>query len=171
MKKRLFRFVCFSSSLQAKTIKYAILFLSICSPMLFAQKAKQDVKDDSILLDDYIKSKHNSGIVIFDSSNAKQFWIDKSVYCKDNVINIQLEQAKNASFESVPLKIKLVNVNEAQDCKVDLISETPNVSFSILNEKSATLSKSSLEEKFIDYNVYSSTFHLEDAKDFSIGYQ
>jgi len=167
MKKRLFRFVRFSSSLQTKTTKLAILFLSICSPMLFAQKANQDLKDDSILLDDYIKSKHNSSIIVFDSNNAKQFWIDKSVFCKDNVINIQLEQSNNTSFESVPLKIKLVNVNEAQDCKVELISKNSDVAFSVLNEKKASLSKSSLEEKFIDYNVYSSTFHLEDAKDFS----
>ena len=122
---------------------------------------------DAKLLDDYVRSKGYVTPIVFDSSNIKQFWVDKSVLSQDKTISISLDKKTNEGFESVPLKIQLINVNERQDCKVEVISDTPDVSFSVADNKSKVLSSSSSEDSFVQYHVASSTFHLEDTPDYS----
>jgi len=118
------------------------------------------------LLTQYVQSK-GSGIIVFESSNIKQFWIDSSVVSKDNSINILLS-SKNAKWnESVPLKIQLANVNEAQDCKIEVISETNDISFIVLNKKKQKVSSSKKENDFLNYSIESALFHMEDTQNTS----
>lgn len=132
--------------------------LLVFSLTIFAED-KQNSPD---LLNQYITSKGYQSTIIFDSSNIKQFWIDNSVLSKDNSININLSSNNTNGNESVPLRIQLANVNEAQDCKVEVISETEDFGFSVLNNSSKVLSSSKTEDRFLDYSIASSVFHLED---------
>lgn len=118
------------------------------------------------LLTQYVQSK-GSGIIVFESSNIKQFWIDSSVVSKDNSINILLSSKNANGNESVPLKIQLANVNEAMDCAIEVISETEDSFFSVLDNNLAKLSSSENKEKFLDYFIKSSVFHMEDTKNLS----
>ena len=80
---------------------------------------------------------------------------------------ISLNRQNGQNSKSVPLKIRLANVVETQDCKIDIFTEDPAISFSVLNSRSAVLSNSASQEDFIHYHIISSTFHLEDLQDFS----
>ena len=140
-----------------------ITALFIC--VLLAQATRVQCVDsgdsNSILLQKYILSK-GVNIIVFDESNIKQFWIDNSVLTKDNRINIILSSNTTNGNESVPLRIQLANVNEAQDCKVEVISETEDFGFSVLNNSSKVLSSSKKDNNFLNYSVASTVFHLED---------
>ena len=118
---------------------------------------------DTKLLDDFINSKGYSGIISFDSTNIKQFWIDKTVLSQDNLIIISLDNKKS----SVPLKIQLANVNISNECKVDVFSDDPNVSFTITNNKLKNLSTSKKEDDFLHYHTLSTVFNFDEAKDYS----
>ena len=122
---------------------------------------------DNDLLNDFIKSKGYHNSIVFDESNIKQFWISNSVAGKNDSINISLEKNKNQVFESNPFIIKLINVNETQDCKVEIITDKSNFSFNVLNSKLRPLAATTSEESFIEYQVLSNTFHLEDTFDYS----
>ena len=78
-----------------------------------------------------------------------------------------MEKKKADKTESVPLKIQLANVAESMDCKVDVISNSSDIGFSVTNAKSKVLSKSSFENDFIHYHISSALFHLEDTSDYS----
>lgn len=119
---------------------------------------------DAKLIDDYINSKGYSSVISFDASNIKQFWIDKSVVSKNNSIYIALNSQNIALFGSVPLKIQLANVNWRQDCRIDVITDSQDINFSVLNDKSRVLCESSTEQDFIQHHVLSSTFHIEDTQ-------
>lgn len=144
---------------QTRTI--LMLGLLFVSALVFAQKKESDDKSNDALLNQYVKSKGNS-LIVFDSSNIKQFWVDNSVVSKDNSINILLRKSNQQGFDSIPLRIQLANVWNSQDCKVEVISETADLDFSTLNGKQKDLSVSSPDDKFINYSVNSSVFHLED---------
>ena len=118
-----------------------------------------DKNSNEKMLAQYIQSK-GTGIIVFDASNIKQFWIDHSVMSKNKTIEIALKEGK--TYESVPLRIQLANVIEAQDCRIEVVSETEGLEFSVLNSKLKELSTSQKEENFIDYSVSSATLHLED---------
>ena len=142
------------------------LFLSAAC-LVNADTPKTDV-NDSKLIDEFVKAKGYAGIISFDASNIKQFWIEKDVFCKDDNINIVVKQINNAQkTESVPLKIQLSNVIETQDCKIDIISDSADVAFSVKNSKEKVISKSSNENDFIQYHVSSALVHLDDTPDFS----
>ena len=145
-----------------------ITALFIC--VLLAQATRVQCVDsgdsNSILLQKYILSK-GVNIIVFDESNIKQFWIDNSVLTKDNRINIILSSNTTNGNESVPLRIQLANVNEAQDCKVEVISETEDFGFSVLNNSSKVLSSSKKDNNFLNYSVASTVFHLEDTTELS----
>ena len=145
-----------------KSIFFSVALFAVFMPvMVFAQEKKNSPTSDSKILDDYITAKYVHPIVL-SSSNIKQFWTEKTVYSKDETINILLEKDKSES-----LKIQLANVIETQDCKIDIIAESKDISFSVSNSNKKALSASHQEDDFIQYHVYSSSFHLEDTKDFS----
>lgn len=139
------------------------LVLVSLSVGLFAQNKTTDnasVSNDA-LIDQYVSSKGQE-IIVFDSSNIKQFWIDKSVYSKDNNINISLNKNKEKSFESIPLAIQLANVNETLDCTIEVIIESPDIDFHVFNKSSKAIATSTRKDKFLQYGITSSSFHLED---------
>ena len=136
-----------------------------CFPfLLFSQdNGKSPSKNsDEQLINQYVDAK-GPGIISFDASNIKQFWIDNSVVGRTGKFDISLKR-NNSTFESVPLKIQLANVYAFQDCKVEVISETPDFSFAVLSNNSKILSNSSKEPDFLNYSIASSVFHLEDTK-------
>lgn len=136
--------------------------LEVCTNDLSAQsKDNQDQK----LLDKYINSKNSSSFIVFDSSNMKQFWIDKSVFCDKNKIFIQLKNKESNIFKSSPLKIQLANINDMFDCNIDIYSLDSKIDFSISNSRNMTIASSAQEDTFINYSVSSSFFHLKDTPD------
>ena len=129
---------------------------SLALSLIVNAQIKEQAKD-SALLDSFIQSKGYGNTIIFSSSNIKQFWIDKSVVSQNNLIKVLVKDSK-----SIPYKIQLANVNEKQDCKVDIISNRPDLKFSILNSDSKVISDSKNEDNFINFNIASAAFHLED---------
>lgn len=123
------------------------------------------------LLDQYISSKGPQSIIVFDASNIKQFWIENSVLSKKDSFEVLLNGTNTQSFKSVPLKIQLANVNETQDCRIEVISPQKDFSFSVLNSNSKVISSSSPENGFVDYSIASSLFHLEDTRELSFQVQ
>lgn len=122
----------------------------------FGQNSKSSPADDSNkLIKQYIESKMPQ--IVFNAVNIKQFWIDKSVASIDDNILITLSNA-----ESNPLKIELANINETLDCFIEVLTENPDVSFSILSSNLKTLATSSASDSFISYHISSGLLHLED---------
>ena len=126
-----------------------------------------DTAADIKMLDQYISSKGYHTTISFDASNIKQFWIDNSILSKDNCIKVFLSSTNSTTKESVPLKIQLTNVNESQDCKIDVISKSSPIHFFVSNSNLKTISSSSEETPFVDYNISSAIFHLENTPDSS----
>ena len=150
----------FSSILSRAKFFALTLFLgSTCG--LFAQS-----NNDNEMINQFIEAKGYTQTIIFSPENIKQFWIDKSVSSQNGEIKILLNN-RNNSFESVPLKVQLANVDEGIDCKVDVISTNINLSFAINNSKNENISSSIPENDFINYHIASSTFHMENAQDYS----
>ena len=146
-------------------VSLSVIFLCLAGYSLAAQS---NIQDENIL-DEFVKSKYSEPVIVFDSSNIKQYWIDNSVFSSDNSIQVQLNNYNSNSrkYESVPLKIQLANVNETQDCKVEIVTKEPNLSFNLRNSDTSILSASTANDDFIDYHIYSSLFHFENARDFS----
>lgn len=138
----------------------------VASLLLIVQSVRgysaDDNDADEKLLTQYVQSK-GSGIIVFDPSNIKQFWIDNSVVAKKTSFQIQID----SSSESVPLKIQLSNVNETQDCRIEVVADSTDFSFCVLNNDSKVISTSSSEDIFMRYNIVSATFHLEDTTNLS----
>ena len=144
-----------------KEIKtFAILSYLVLSLIVNAQI--KDRANDSALLDSFIQSKGYGSAITFSSANIKQFWVDKSVVSQDSLIKILVEESK-----SIPYKIQLANVSIMQDCKVDIISNNPDLRFSILNNDSKIISESEKEDNFINYNIASASFHIDNTNNFS----
>lgn len=146
--------------------KRIILGLMLINALtLFGQKGNSvetsENKTNDMLMNQYIESKGNS-IIVFDASNIKQFWVDKSVVSRNNNIELYLNK-----METIPLKIQLANVIETQDCNIEVISENPDLSFSITNNQSKAISTSTKADDFIQNHIFQSTFHIEDTEDFS----
>ena len=139
------------------------IVLLLAGGVLSAQKA--DKASDEQLLDQYVQSK-GPGIITFDASNIKQFWVEKSVVSVDNEIKF-IPNVSGLDSENAPLKIQLANVSEILDCKVEMIGKTKGVKYQVLNSKSDVLSSSQKGDDFMNYAVASSVFHLEDTPDSS----
>ena len=155
-----------SGIITSRTLFNKRLFLALLPAFFVSAFVAVDLKagdeKDAQLLDEFIRSKGYPLSIVFDASNIKQFWIDNSVSAKGNTINILTPGGK-----SVPLKFQLVNVKESQDCKVEVITESPDMAFSVQDSKAKKISSASVQnDDFLDYHVVSSVFHLEDASDF-----
>ncbi len=139
---------------------FLIMSVILFSQNYYAQSSHQkDAKGNDTLIDQYTQSK-GAEIVVFDASNIKQFWINKSVVSRKGLFDIYLE--KKLVYGSDLLKIQLINVNETQDCIVEVLTETPDVSFSVFDANKKMVSDSTSQSPFLHYNVLSSVFHLED---------
>ena len=136
----------------------------VCSG-LFAYAQASNSAEDNKLLENFLNSKKYETTITFDAANIKQYWVDKSVASKNGLINISLKPEENGtmSFSSIPLIIQLANVNEALNCKVDVISEQTDLDFAVSNTKAKVISGSTEEETFLTYRIVSGVFHLEDA--------
>ena len=148
-----------------RTKKNKIKTITIMSSLVLSLVVNAQTKEqanDAALLDSFIQSRGYSNTIIFSSTNIKQFWIDKSVVSQDNSIKIFIDNSK-----SIPYKIQLANVNELLDCKVDIISNRPDLMFSVLDNNLKVISDSKKENSFIHYNIASASFHLEDTNTFS----
>jgi len=137
--------------------------------MAQAQSSQPSVPADSSgnadIFEDYVRSRGYAASIMFDPSSIRAFWDDRSVLVQDKTVSVFLENKTKNGFEGVPLKIRLVNVNEAQDCKIDVITESQNVDFVVMDSKSKVISKSSAEQAFSQYHVASSSFHFENIPD------
>lgn len=140
--------------------KLAVLWcLFLTSGAVFSQNTANEAKNtesDQKLLDQFIQSK-GKGIITFDASNIKQFWVDNSVIARKDYFEIFLNKGN-----SIPLKLQLANVSGAQNCKIEVISETPGIAFTVSDMNSKKISSSSQDNSFVNYNVFSSSFSLED---------
>ena len=132
---------------------------------LYSEDKSGDKASEEKLLSQYIVSKGN-GIILFDSSNIKQFWTDKSIFCKENAIFLQLERSQKG-FKSLPLKIQLANVIETQDCKIEVVADDPNLFFSVTDNNVQSITDSQFDFSFVQDYVFSATIHLEDTNTFS----
>lgn len=142
----------------------AASFILLSCTLMGQDKQSSNGSSDNILLDQLIQSKGTT--ISFDASNIKQYWTDLSVVSIDNSIKVLMNHNNN-TFESIPLKIQLANVNEAMDCRIDVFFNNSSSSFYVLDDKGNTISSSQRENNFLDYYVSSSTFHLEDTLDYT----
>lgn len=138
---------------------FTILF--VCPFVLLSQTVDTNVED---LIQQYVQSR-GTGIITFDTSNIKQFWIDNSVIGEKEHFTVLLNQTNQSAHQSIPLKIQLANVNEWQDCTIEVLTESPDVEFTVLNSQNKILSSSSKQDNFINYTSLASTFHIEDTPD------
>ena len=148
---------CKRAFLKHIVLRISIAYVASFSVVAFAQTSTKDSSQDLILLDSFIKARGYDKVITFSASNIKQYWIENTVLSQDNLIKILLN-----NYESTPLKIQLANVNEMQDCKVDIVYSSSYLSFSILNSKLKEISKSQKEDDFINYKIASASFHMED---------
>lgn len=126
----------------------------------------QTADSNDRLIDQYVQSLGKNTIV-FDASNIKQYWIDPSVLSTNkNTINIHLSQRPSGVFESNALKLQLTNVNEAQSCKIEVLTESPDTTLWITNSKSKKVASTFKKDTFLEYEKSSLEFHLEDVPDF-----
>ena len=139
-----------------KKIVFAFLLAFIAG-----RAAVLQAQDNEKLLDEYVKAK-GTDVIVFDKGNIKQFWIDKSVVSRDKKIEIMLSPGKKNPYESVPLKLQFVNVDETMDCTVDVISENPDVSFTVVDNSLQRVATSVSKDDFIQYHVSSAVVHMED---------
>lgn len=164
----LLRLLSFKKGRNRKVCIFFFCLLISCS--IHAQTAAQAHNssfDDEKLINSYIDAKGYGSIIQFNASNIKSFWIEKSVLPKDSSIQILLRSDKDGNWESVPLKIQLANVNETQDCSIDVIAEDSDFTLSVYDNKLNKISPAPTKETFIRYHVLSTSFHLEDTQNTS----
>ena len=134
-------------------------FLVFCVLVSFSQE--KSISDlDSKLLDEFVMARGGSYAISFDASNIKQYWIDKSVYAKDNSIYISLKN--DTKNQSIPLKVQLIRLDDVQLCRVDVITDETNLSYSITNEEGAIIATSSPEDDFIQHHIVSASIDFRD---------
>ena len=140
-----------------------------CSFMLFSKDnsslAKPSPLEIDNLLEQYVTSL-GARVIVFDPSNIKQYWIDSSVLKKDDTFEISLRESING-FTSNLLPIKLIHVDESQDCHVEIIAETKDFSFEIVDAKKKSISEPLSVKSFLLSTSCSTSFHLEDTADLS----
>lgn len=134
----------------------------LCSIAMTCVLSAQD--ENSKLLDDFVKSR-GTGIISFDSENIKQFWVDKSVVARDKRIEIFFTNDNHQ--ETNPLRFQLINVDESQDCIIEVVTDNPNMSFTVVDEGLNIISKSQQDDDFVQYHVLSSVVHLENTQNTS----
>lgn len=139
-------------------------FIVLCVSLFSSALTKSD---DSNILEKFIAAKGYNSTIVFDASNIKQFWIDNSVISANNSFKILLNSKKNDLRESIPLKIQLINLLENQDCHFDIITKDSDLSFYVTNTDNKTVSSSQKEDDFIQDHILTSTFHLEDTRNFT----
>ena len=120
-----------------------------------------DSNDDK-LIDEYIKAKGYQYVISFDASNIKQYWVDNSVFAKDDLINILLQKNESEKWQSVPLNIQLANITESMECTVSVIAKEPVLDFFVLNNKKKAVSFQKNKDEFVGYNVTSASFFMDD---------
>ena len=154
-----------------KIVFHAMTFL--LSSMAFLQLYAQSPNDldDEKLLDEYIASDGFNQKIVFDSKNIKQYWIDHSVFSKDNLIHILFGQGKAKKYESGLLNIQLSNVTENLDCKIYVVTNNADYSFSVLDKKNKVVSSSKDNDKIMNYSIDSALVHLESVSGFSFSLQ
>ena len=118
--------------------------------------------DDDKLIDEYIKAKGYQYVISFDASNIKQYWVDNSVFAKDDLINILLQKNESEKWQSVPLNIQLANITESMECTVSVIAKEPVLDFLVLNNKKKAVSFLKNTDEFVGYNVTSASFFMDD---------
>ena len=131
----------------------------------YAQPDNSDLYDDN-LLEQFVKTKGQSAIV-FDNANVKQYWIDKTVVSRDRCFEVLLNNSPSSVYTGDPLFVRLKNTYMSQDCNIFVITESPGVSFNVLDANKKVVSNSSADDIFLNYIVLSSKFHLEDTKESS----
>ncbi len=145
-------------------VSFLFIFLFMQPKFLGFQSVQaQDKESDLQLTERFIQAKGMFSPIIFDATNIKQFWIDKSVASLDGKIRIQFSEGKKTR----PLRIQLANVNEAQDCQIDIITKETDLDLQVCNSNGAVISLKSEKEDFLNYHIISSVVHLEEANDFS----
>lgn len=158
--------ISFWGSLSRLMVVLYISSLYLFSQNVFAQ-TNNNLKDGNATpCSVYIKSK-GENTIIFDHTNIKQYWISNSVCSQAGAINISLISNNNL-FESDPLKVQFINVNELQDCTIDIIAEEIDFDLEVLNNNLQSISTTSNTFFFGDYYVLSVTVHLEDTAENSL---
>lgn len=145
-----------------RSFKTIAIMASLAMTLVGNAQTNKQKTDDATLLDSYIQSKGYKNPIVFTSSNIKQFWTEQSVSSLNEMINILLDDGRKKS-----LRIQLANVDVLQDCRVDIVSKTADLHFSVLSNNTKVISKALQNESFIGYSVKSATFHLEDTNDYS----
>lgn len=130
------------------------------------QKTAALTNDGNKLLDEYFKSKGYTETIVFDASNIKQFWTDLSVFSKDDLIHVIMNDNTNR-YVSKPQKIQLANVNETQECIVNVVSSSDDYSVDVLNANMKSISRNSVDEVFIDKKISTTEFDLMDTDGFT----
>ncbi len=164
--------VLFARLTKKHLVRLAIFLVVIASCYTQASDTNED-KDD--IINQYIESKGYSSMIVFDNSNIKQFWVDKSVAVKNKSIEIFLKPQKDGTFESILFPIQLSNVNPSQDCKIDVISDSSDLTFTVSTKavsfkrkNNEFTAESTKEEDFIQYHINSCLIHLDKTESFSI---
>lgn len=150
-----------------KTLFLLFLLMACCilhGQYLMAQNSPDKRQKD--LLEQYIQAKGNS-IIVFNASNIKQFWIDNSVASRRDSFSIELNKNNKNVFESIPLKIQLINVSITQNCKIEVITGNQDVLFSVLDSQNKVLAKPDGKTPFVEDYIVSSFFHFDETVDSS----
>ena len=149
-----------------KTMYFHILCQILIAVTTVIPLCAQQAHTDDKLLDEFIMSKGYNHPIIFDTSNIKQFWVDNTVASNDYSILVSLSNRSGETLKSNALPIQLANVDVTQDCRVDIVAEDDLLDFSIFNRKNKKISSSTLKDRFLSYNILTSSFHLKDTEDF-----
>lgn len=126
-----------------------------------SQKEESLSYSDQTLVTQFIKTMGND-IIVFDYSNIKQYWVDNSIFNKDEKIIIVPEKDTSKLF-----KVQLANVADRDNCKISILSETSDIAFTVFNKDSEKLSSSSFEQDFLQYHIFSCIFPLKETIDYS----
>lgn len=141
---------------------YNAWVLFCITPMLFAQSENEKGDQfDRNEIDKYLSAKRENSI-IFDSTNIKQFWIDKTVSAFDDGITILLDSLNNGSYRSIPQKIKFMNIDESMDCVIETGVDALDVNMEIYGENGKEIPQKKTETAFQQRKIISSTIHLDD---------
>ena len=150
--------------------KICLIILSVFGALAISVQSSDSVPqqsiDDSILISKYKKINDQVPFIVLDSSNIKQFWIDKTVLSKRDFFSVLLNKNKSNNYN-----IQLKNVNANQDCQIDVFSKTKDFSFCIFDSKMIKICNSTLQEDFIGYHVESARICFDDFKDLSFWFK
>ncbi len=141
-----------------KTMYFHVLYQVLIAVTTVIPLCAQQAHTDDKLLDDFIMSKGFNHPVVFDASNIKQFWVDNTVASNDGSILISLSRLSE-TFKSKSLPIQLANVDVSQDCRVDIVTEDTLLDFSILNHANKKIPTTNLKERYLYYNILTSSFY------------